>query len=645
MNFKYFPTISLVIFGLTCLGTEQILAQSGETYKLSIATDQTYQTVIGFGASLAYYENWLNAHPNKSEIYQAIFGELSLDILRVRNAYYYDPGMVERVAEYMVAAESALGHPISLLSTSWGPPGYLKNTGDRKNGGSLRYSIGPDGVEFDYAGFAQWWNGSLDEYSAHGIFPTYISIQNEPDFSASWESCLFNPLETISSSDTIAGYDKALNEVYDTLMQRVQKPAVLGPETVGIGYNSVENYVNALDLTKLDGIAHHLYHGVDENNPYASKDFSKVGDFHPEVPHFQTEYSRGDWFSLAGLIYKSFLDEQVVAYLYWDLIWNEGGLVQLDFPWDQSQWIDPQKGYTKTKEFYAFKQFSAFIHPGWKMTHHSLTGSHGAALTFISLTGDSATTVLINRSDTDDLTVHMDIPGYRIEESAVYSTSELENCELKGEVVDSLVTLIPHSITTLDMRIKAYDPPDDTEAPILEATDSIYQEGMIEVVSSEAGVVYLVPENTSKDLASIREVLMDSVEVVARTAANILIAGLDNGVYWLYASDSAQNISEPEAVRVLGVGIESSIIHRVEFYPNPISQSATLKFSMKKGQNIWLTLMDSQGRVVRREPLGHLNIGEHEIIFHRDGLTEGLYFFRLESRDREWLSGTLMIGD
>ena len=153
----------------------------------------------------------------------------------------------------MVAAESALGHPISLLSTSWGPPGFLKNTGDRKNGGSLRYSIGPDGVEFDYAGFAHWWNGSLDEYSAHGIFPTYISIQNEPDFSASWESCLFNPLETISSSDTIAGYDKALNEVYDTLMQRVQKPAVLGPETVGIGYNSVENYVNALDLTKLAG--------------------------------------------------------------------------------------------------------------------------------------------------------------------------------------------------------------------------------------------------------------------------------------------------------------------------------------------------------------------------------------------------------
>jgi len=274
-----------------------------------------HQTVVGFGASLAYYENWLNSHPNKSEIYQAIFGELSLDILRVRNAYDYDLGMINRVKEYMDAAEWVLGHPISLLSTSWGPPGYLKNTGDRKNGGTLRYTAGPGGVAFDYAGFAHWWGKSLDEYNSRGIYPAYISIQNEPDFSATWESCLLKPYETVNGSDTIAGYNKALDAVYDTVMQRIQKPKILGPETVGIGYNSVENYVNAMDLSKLDGIAHHLYHGVNENNPYSSTDFSKVGAFHPEVPHFQTEYSRGDWFSLAGLIYKSFYEEEVVAYL------------------------------------------------------------------------------------------------------------------------------------------------------------------------------------------------------------------------------------------------------------------------------------------------------------------------------------------
>jgi len=829
MTNKHFSKIIIILFLLSSMGISKMIAQGEVPEKLTILPYETHQTVIGFGASLAYYEGWLNAHPRRLEIYQAIFGELSLDILRVRNAYDYDPEMIGRVEEYMAAAENVLGHPISLFSTSWGPPGYMKNTGDRKNGGSLRYTTGPGGVKIDYAGFAHWWNKSLDEYGSRGIFPTYISIQNEPDFSATWESCLFNPRETINSSDTIAGYDKALDAVYDTLLTRANKPLILGPETVGIGYNRVQNYVNALDLSKLDAISHHLYHGVDENNPYASSDFSKVGDFHPEIPHIQTEYSRGDWFSLAGLIYKSFYDEKVVAYLYWDLIWNEGGLVQLDNPWNPAQWADPQKGYTKTKDFYAFKQFSAYIHPGWKMVNHSLSGSDGVALTFISPSGDSATTVLINRSKTDDLTVHMEVPGYRITESFIYSTSELENCELKGEVVDSLVTLIPHSIATVDMRITTYDPADDTEAPskpaglhiyeitnssissawspsndnigvdgyrvfvdgllkgttqdtsfviaglesersyeiaisafdnagneseksdpvngttlyrdnevpstpsgviikevgtsfislvwsassdnegvegyriylngllqvtttdtafvvtgleanrsyeitlaafdqagneseksapefvttlyfdrvapLLNATSSIYQEGTVVLVCSEEGVVYLVPENTSKNLPSIREVLMDSVEVAARAAANLFISGLENGVYWLYAADSAQNISEPEALTVLGVGIESFGFQSFEVYPNPFSESAIFKFSLTKGQDMWLTLMDSKGRVVRSESLGHLVTGVQEVILPRDGLAEGLYFFRLENQDHKGHSGRVLIGD
>jgi glucuronoarabinoxylan endo-1,4-beta-xylanase len=291
----------------------------------------------GFGASLAYYENWLTAHPKKAEIYEAIFAELSLDILRVRNAHDYDSGMIDRVTEFAQAAESSLGKPIAILSSSWGPPGYLKSNNDRKNGGTLKFTESGNGIEFDYAGFAHWWNSSLDEYNSHGIYPTYISIQNEPDWAASWETCLLRPAETVNAADTIAGYNKALDAVYDTLMQRELKPKILGPECSGIGYNSVENFVNALDVSKIYGIAHHLYNGVDENDPWSSLNFTKVGDYHPEISHFQTEYSLGDWFSLAGLIYKSLHDENAVAYLYWDLIWDGDGLVSLDFPWDPSR--------------------------------------------------------------------------------------------------------------------------------------------------------------------------------------------------------------------------------------------------------------------------------------------------------------------
>ncbi|MCK4989044.1 MAG: hypothetical protein KAS29_01105, partial [Bacteroidales bacterium] len=141
-NYNHFRRTFYLILFLPGMGTSIMMAQSGVHEMLTIQPLDTYQTVVGFGASLAYYESWLNAHPRKSEIYQAIFGELSLDILRVRNAYDYDPDMVDRVQEYVTASETALGYPISVLTTSWGPPGYLKNTGDRKNGGTLRYTTG-----------------------------------------------------------------------------------------------------------------------------------------------------------------------------------------------------------------------------------------------------------------------------------------------------------------------------------------------------------------------------------------------------------------------------------------------------------------------------------------------------------------------
>jgi glucuronoarabinoxylan endo-1,4-beta-xylanase len=461
VKYKDFPGVrekKQIIFWLLVVQGIWAAAQVPEERQLIIYPDSMFQTVEGFGASLAFYEGWLTAHPNKNQIYQAIFGELSMDILRLRNAHDYDPGMVDRAQEFVQAAESALGYPIAVLSTSWGPPGYLKSNGDKSNGGTLRYTVAGDSVQFDYGAFAGWWDSSLDEYEAHGIFPEFISIQNEPDYSATWESCRLSPSETISASDTIAGYNLALDAVYDSVQKRDHVPRFLGPETVGIGYNSVENYVNALDLSKLDGIAHHLYHGVNADNPYTSTDFQKVGGFHPEVPHFQTEYSLGDWFSLAGLIYRSFRDEKVVAYLYWDLIWDGAGLVALDFPWDRSRWIDPARGYTKTREFYVFKQFSAFVHPGWRMTWNTISGSGLAVLTFNSPTGDSASCILINRSQ-EEVSVHMALPGYRIDSSAIYRTSDQEECIYLGSMADSLLTIPPRSVTTVEMRLSEFTGP------------------------------------------------------------------------------------------------------------------------------------------------------------------------------------------
>ena len=526
-----------------------------QTNDVSIIVEETHQTMEGFGASLAYYENWLTAHPKKAEIYEAIFAELSLDILRVRNAYDYDTGMIDRVAEFARVAETSIGKPIAVLSSSWGPPAYLKSNNDRKNGGTLKFTRNENGIEFDYAGFAHWWNRSLDEYSSHGIFPTYISIQNEPGWAASWETCLLRPVETVNATDTIAGYDRALDAVYDTLMQRELKPRILGPELSGIEYGYLVNYMNALDVSKIYGIAHHLYNGVNENYPWSSVNFTKAGDLHPEIPHFQTEYSLGDWFSLAGLIYKSLHDENAVVYLYWDLIWDGGGLVSLDFPWDQSRWTDPQKGYTKTKDFYAFKQFSGFIHPGWRRSGTDVTGEDDKILAFVSPEKDSASVVTINRSLTDSLWIHLGIPGYSIDKSSIYITSETENCTFTGELVDSSMKMPPHSIATVEMRISKIT----TGTPSLD---------------------------------------------IDLTGNDIVFKSL---------------------------------------YPNPFSYSATLEFSLSETQTVRMTILDMQGREINWQSMGTLPPGDHAIPINRNGLSDGLYFYRLGNARGEYKVGKFII--
>lgn len=417
---------------------------------ISVDLNTTFQTVEGFGASLAFYENWLTAHPNKNEIYEAIFNELSLDILRVRNAYDYDAEMIGRVVEFYKSAEKSLGKPIKILSTSWGPPAYLKSNNDRKNGGSLKYSVNDKKVTFNYNEFASWWKESLDEYNNNGIYPDYISLQNEPEYKATWESCLFEPSEKINSKDTIAGYNKALEAIYNMVDKREVKPKILGPETIGIGYNKVQNYVSRLNTSYIYGIAHHLYHGVDENNPWISTKFNEVGNYYKDIPYFQTEFGRGDWFSLAGLMYKSFHDENVVAYLYWDLIWTGAGLVDLDFPWDRNRW-NTTKGYVKTKTFYAFKQYSAFIHPNWVRVHSSNSNENIKTLAFASPNKDTISLVLVNRSKTENLNVNLSVHDFNVNKSEVFRTSENENCLFLGELEDMNLTLPKTSITSIQL--------------------------------------------------------------------------------------------------------------------------------------------------------------------------------------------------
>ena len=182
-------------------------------------------------------------------------------------------------------------------------------------------------------------------------------------------------------------------------------------------------------------------------------DFNKVGNYHSELPHFQSEYSRGDWWSVAGMIYMSLSMENAAAYLYWDLAWDGSGLISLDFPWDRSQWTHPY-GFTLTKEFFAFKQYSAFIHPGWKhIAASDNRGKFGSRCIHKRGMRILLPFIVINRSLSDNLICKPEIPGYSIDRADLYVTSGTENCEYKGDKKDKMTDISPKAIATFSISL------------------------------------------------------------------------------------------------------------------------------------------------------------------------------------------------
>ena len=166
----------------------------------------------------------------------------------------------------------------------------------------------------------------------------------------------------------------------------------------------------------------------------------------------------------------------------------------------------------------------------------------------------------------------------------------------------------------------------DFEAPYIVAVDTLYQPDFIEATSTEDGMIYLVPEDTEKDIVVIRGVSIDSIAAVSNTPVNIPLSGLDNGIYWLYARDSTGNISEPEAFTIMGVGIEYYRAEHIKIYPNPTNTQLNIETGISDLYNIEITSLNGQ-LMLSKEMEGtshHIDLSAFQ---------RGIYFITIRSKD------------
>jgi glucosylceramidase len=73
--------------------------------------------------------------------------------------------------------------PVSIMLSPWSPPAYMKSNGSRKQGGSL--------LPEWYEAWADYLALYAKEYRERGFQVKLLTIQNEPNATQTWESCLY----------------------------------------------------------------------------------------------------------------------------------------------------------------------------------------------------------------------------------------------------------------------------------------------------------------------------------------------------------------------------------------------------------------------------------------------------------------------
>jgi plastocyanin len=66
-------------------------------------------------------------------------------------------------------------------------------------------------------------------------------------------------------------------------------------------------------------------------------------------------------------------------------------------------------------------------------------------------------------------------------------------------------------------------------------------------------------------------------------------------------------------------------------YPNPFNSQTTIEFTVPMESDVRITVLDVLGQTVRQIFSGRVSSGEHRVLFNAEGLSSGLYFYRLEA--------------
>ena len=304
-------------------------AQTGD---ISVNPGKTYQVVDGFGEA----DVWQGSSSTQMQtlLWDPVNG-IGLNLLRVGIDGTSGSANIMGAAGYAdgTACVKFNGNACKVWAAPWSPPASMKDNNNVNNGGHLNSS--------SYAAWAKILAAFPAFYKSHGGVDLYaISAQNEPDFTASYQSCIFN-------SSQMTAWVKVLGPALAALNPPV-KVLAAEPDNWGNIWGG-DNFSTAL----LADSTADSFIGVMATHDYGG---TSAGTYKRPAPPannthhvWETECTPGDTgpITIATMIYAAFSTGGVNGWHYW---WTEALVPSASSP-------PPQ--------VYALGNFSKYVRPGY----------------------------------------------------------------------------------------------------------------------------------------------------------------------------------------------------------------------------------------------------------------------------------------
>ena len=347
---------------------------------VTVNWSDVHQQIDGFGASSASTGDGITN--SQADLFWSTTNGVGLSLLRVQiesNGTYPD----------LATMQKAQDRGVRIWGTPWSPPASMKSNGNTNNGGSLLAS--------DYQAYANYLSSYvLGLKNSYGINLYALSIQNEPDYTATWESCIWTGQQF---------HDFLGNNLLPTFAKNGVTTKIIMPEESGWKFDlATATLSDSVTAAGVSIIAGHNYDGAaaapyplgqNQGKHLWETEVSSFEAFDPSMTNgLKWAKKINDWMTIAN----------ANAWHYWWLIDGNG---------DNEALLGPS-GQT-TKRLYVMGNYSKFVRPGYYRIGTSASPVAGVSVSAYKDTSTGKFAIVAINQNASAVTLDFALNGFTCE--------------------------------------------------------------------------------------------------------------------------------------------------------------------------------------------------------------------------------------